>query len=82
MSRQTALPSAFLPLADMETALSACEDVHVILQTWLDTIPYGVNAECHKEACRISAVMALLDNAMRPLINLLNRHVAKQEKAP
>lgn len=53
-------------LMHAESALNASEDAMAVLSMWIDSIPNG--DEYHSEACRVSAVMSLLHNAIGELV--------------
>ncbi|MEH5014621.1 hypothetical protein [Phytobacter diazotrophicus] len=48
-----------------ENALNSSEEAMAVLSMWIDSIPNG--DEYHSEACRVSAVMTLLSNAVSEL---------------
>lgn len=48
-----------------ESALAECEGAYAVLRMWINGIPDG--EEHHEEACRVGAVMTLLDKSIRQL---------------
>lgn len=53
-------------LTHTENALSESEGAYEILSMWLDSIPNG--AEFHSEACRVCAIMTLLNKSIGELV--------------
>ncbi|HDE2897118.1 TPA: hypothetical protein PCH43_001153 [Klebsiella pneumoniae] len=53
-------------LVHAENALGSSEEAMAVLSMWIDSIPNG--DEYHTEACRVSAVMSLLHNAIGELV--------------
>ncbi|MEI9626156.1 hypothetical protein [Phytobacter diazotrophicus] len=53
-------------LMHAENALSASESAMEVLNMWIDAIPCG--DEYHSEACRVSAVMSLLNIGIKELV--------------
>lgn len=50
-----------------ENALADCENAYAVLNMWINGIPCG--EEHHEEACRVGAVMTLLNGSIRELID-------------
>ncbi len=48
-----------------ENALVECESAYAVLNMWINGIPGG--EEHHEEACRVGAVMTLLNGSIREL---------------
>ncbi|EPS2592456.1 hypothetical protein ACVDAB_003760 [Salmonella enterica subsp. enterica serovar Newport] len=48
-----------------ESALVECEGAYAVLNMWINGIPDG--EEHHEEACRVGAVMTLLNKSIREL---------------
>lgn len=48
-----------------ESALTECESAYAVLNMWINDIPGG--EEHHEEACRVGAVMTLLNGSIRQL---------------
>ncbi|EDW2053701.1 hypothetical protein S518_001450 [Salmonella enterica subsp. enterica] len=48
-----------------ENALAECEGAYAVLNMWINGIPNG--EEHHEEACRVGAVMTLLNGSIREL---------------
>lgn len=48
-----------------ENALAGCENAYAVLNMWIDGIPSG--DKHHEEACRVGAVMTLLNKSIREL---------------
>ncbi|EOF6019399.1 hypothetical protein ACK1FZ_005032 [Salmonella enterica] len=48
-----------------ENALVECENAYAVLSMWIDGIPDG--EEHHEEACKVGAVMTLLNGSIREL---------------
>ncbi len=48
-----------------ESALAECEGAYAVLNMWINGIPDG--EEHHEEACRVGAVMTLLNKSIREL---------------
>ncbi|EEP9536193.1 hypothetical protein HCP17_001439 [Salmonella enterica] len=48
-----------------ESALAECENAYAVLSMWINGIPNG--EEHHEEACRVGAVMTLLNGSIREL---------------
>lgn len=48
-----------------ESALAECEGAYAVLSMWINDIPDG--EEHHEEACRVGAVMTLLNKSIREL---------------
>ncbi|HDC2545078.1 TPA: hypothetical protein O7139_001237 [Salmonella enterica] len=48
-----------------ENALAECEGAYAVLSMWINGIPGG--EEHHEEACRVGAVMTLLNKSIREL---------------
>ncbi|MGG5930787.1 hypothetical protein [Salmonella enterica] len=54
-----------------ENALVECESAYAVLNMWINGIPYG--DEHHEEACKVGAVMTLLNDSIRELKQARNR---------
>lgn len=50
-----------------ESALVECEGAYAVLTMWINSIPNG--EEHHEEACKVGAVMTLLNGSIRKLNN-------------
>lgn len=48
-----------------ESALAECEGAYAVLSMWINSIPCG--EEHHEEACKVGAVMTLLNGSIRKL---------------
>lgn len=48
-----------------ENALVECESAYAVLSMWINGIPYG--EEHHDEACKVGAVMTLINGSIREL---------------
>ncbi|EAM9431606.1 hypothetical protein AA471_24740 [Salmonella enterica subsp. enterica] len=48
-----------------ENALVECENAYAVLSMWINGIPGG--EEHHEEACKVGAVMTLLNGSIREL---------------
>lgn len=48
-----------------ESALAECESAYAVLNMWINGIPNG--EEHHEEACKVGAVMTLLNGSIRKL---------------
>ncbi|ECJ2286484.1 hypothetical protein FNN61_10400 [Salmonella enterica subsp. diarizonae] len=53
-----------------ENALAECKCAYAVLNMWINGIPDG--EEHHEEACRVGAVITLLNNGIRELTNARN----------
>ncbi|ECI3889153.1 hypothetical protein AHV09_20185 [Salmonella enterica subsp. enterica] len=53
-----------------ESALAECEGAYAVLNMWINGIPDG--EEHHEEACRVGAVMTLLNKSIRELTDARN----------
>ncbi|ECK2143403.1 hypothetical protein FQW43_27915 [Salmonella enterica subsp. enterica serovar Enteritidis] len=53
-----------------ESALAECEGAYAVLNMWINGIPGG--EEHHEEACRVGAVMTLLDKSIQKLTDARN----------
>lgn len=54
-----------------ENALVECESAYAVLSMWINGIPGG--EEHHEEACKVGAVMTLLNGSIRQLEQARNR---------
>ncbi|ECH9301630.1 hypothetical protein ZB36_08860 [Salmonella enterica subsp. enterica] len=52
-------------LSRTENALVECENAYAVLSMWINGIPNG--EEHHEEACKVGAVMTLLNGSIREL---------------
>lgn len=48
-----------------ESALAECEGAYAVLSMWINSIPCG--EEHHEEACKVGAVMTLINGSIREL---------------
>ncbi|EBZ1025995.1 hypothetical protein D7O18_15095 [Salmonella enterica subsp. enterica serovar Muenchen] len=53
-----------------ESALAECEGAYAVLSMWINGIPNG--EEHHEEACRVGAVMTLLNKSIQKLTDARN----------
>ncbi|HFD9222740.1 hypothetical protein L2D25_14650 [Salmonella enterica subsp. enterica serovar Muenchen] len=53
-----------------ESALAECEGAYAVLSMWINGIPDG--EEHHEEACRVGAVMTLLNKSIQKLTDARN----------
>ncbi|HFW4799929.1 TPA: hypothetical protein ACIBS5_005526, partial [Salmonella enterica subsp. diarizonae serovar 60-67:z35:-] len=59
-----------------ENALVECESAYAVLSMWIHGIPGG--KEHHEEACKVGAVMSLLNRSIRELELARARFTAHQ----